>query len=105
MASMFIYIYMVYIYVVYIRYIRYIWYGGGNSTTAEGFQISGISSLIRASWCEEGHPATKNTIQYPWVDNWLMAIFPLVVELNLVKFRQWFGLAWVCGLGKRLTLA
>ena len=26
------------------------------------------------------HPATKNLLQYPWVDNWLMANSPLVVD-------------------------
>ena len=46
------------------------------------FPDSSISSLIWAGWCEEGHPTTNN---------WLMAIFPLVVELNLVKCCQRFG--------------
>ena len=37
-------------------------------------------------WCGtlvgvEGHPATKNLFHW-----WMMAIFPLVVELNFVKF-------------------
>ena len=37
-----------------------------------------------------------------WIDNWLMAIFPRVVELNLVKCHQRFGcLPW----GKRPTPA
>ena len=36
----------------------------------------------------EGHPAINNSHQYPWVDNWQMAIFPLEVELNLVKCRS-----------------
>ena len=56
---------------------------------------SSVSSLIQIGWGEEGHPATKNLLQYPWVDNWLMAIFPLVVELTLVKCHQRFGcLLW-----------
>ena len=46
------------------------------------FRDSSLSSLIRAGWCEEGHPTTKN---------WLMAIVPLVVELTLVKSRRRFG--------------
>ena len=50
----------------------------------------------------EGHPTNKNSLQYTRLDNWLMPIFPLVVELNLVKYRQRFGcLPW----GKRPTLA
>ena len=31
----------------------------------------------------EGHHATKNLLQYPWVDNWLMAIFPLSGRVKL----------------------
>ena len=59
------------------------------------FLDSSVSSLIQAGWCEEGHPATKNSLQYPWVDG----DFPLVVELNL---EVWFGcLPW----GKGPTLA
>ena len=63
------------------------------------FPDSSVSSLMVGM---EGHPTTKNLLQNPWVDNWQMAIFPLVVKLNLVKFRQRFGrLPW----GKRPTLA
>ena len=41
------------------------------------FPDSSVSSLIRAGWwCEEGHPVIKTSLQYPWVDNWLMTIFP-----------------------------
>ena len=47
------------------RKFRYLW---------RGFQNSSISSLIRAGWCGR-HPATKISLQYPWVDNWPMAIF------------------------------
>ena len=42
----------------------------------------------------EGHPAIINSLQYPWVDNWPMAIFPLVVELNLVCRQRLGCLPW-----------
>ena len=32
------------------------------------FSDSSVFSLIRAGWCEEGHPATKNSLQHPWQD-------------------------------------
>ena len=58
--------------------------------------------FLQIHHCEEGHPITKNSLRYLLVDNWLMAIFLLIVELNLVKCRQRFGcLPW----GKRHTLA
>ena len=66
-----------------------------------GFQIP-VSLPYSELVGVEGHPATKNSLQYPWVDNWLMVIFLLVVKLSLVKCRQRFDcLPW----GKRLTLA
>ena len=65
------------------------------------FPDSSVSSLIPTDWCGRASHH-QNLLQFPWVDNWLMANFPLVVELNLVKFRQRFGcLPW----GKRPTLA
>ena len=31
---------------------------------------------IKSEWVGvEGHPATKSSLQYLWVDNWLMAFF------------------------------
>ena len=39
------------------------------------FPYSSVSSLTRIG--VERHPATKNSLQHPWVDNWLMAIFSL----------------------------
>ena len=65
------------------------WYGGGYSTTAE--EVSKFQRLFpNPNWLVWGrHPATKNSL--PCVDYWLMAIFPLVVELTLVKCRQRFG--------------
>ena len=50
-------------------------------TQSKMFPDYSAFSLIRAGWHEEGHPAIKNSLQYPW----LMAILPLVVELTLVK--------------------
>ena len=38
-----------------------------------------------ASWCQEGHPVTKNSLKYPWTDNCLMVTGPLLVESSLVK--------------------
>ena len=35
-----------------------------------------IFSAIQAIGVE-GHPTTKYSLQYPWVDNWLMVIVPL----------------------------
>ena len=59
------------------------------------FPDSGFFHLMRAGWFEEGLPATENSLQYPWVDNWLMAIFPLLNELTRVKCRMRFGcLPW-----------
>ena len=66
------------------------------------FPDSGVSSLIWTGWCGGAYPAIKTSLQYPWVKNWLMAIFPLVVKLNLIKCHQRFGcLPW----DKRPTLA
>ena len=71
-------------------------YGGGKSITArvryggenyvseveiklplKRFPDSSVSSLILVGWCEEGHPATKNSLQYPRADNEPMEIYPL----------------------------
>ena len=50
----------------------------GEIQLLKRFPDSSVSSpLIRCG--VEGHPATKNVLQYPWVDNWLVAIFPQVV--------------------------
>ena len=35
----------------------------------KSFPDSSVSSLIRADWCEFGHPATENSLQYLWVNN------------------------------------
>ena len=35
-----------------------------------------VSSLIRTGWCGRAS-RHQNSLQYPWVDNWQMAIFPL----------------------------
>ena len=42
----------------------------------KGFQIP-VSLPSSKLVGVEGHPTTKTLLQYPWVDNWLMAIFPL----------------------------
>ena len=46
-------------------------YGGRNSTTAK--VVSRSQCLFPNLNClgVEGHPTTKNLLQYPWVDNWL----------------------------------
>ena len=52
-------------------------------------------------WCGRAS-CHQRLAPIPIVDNWLKAIFPLMVELNLVKCRQRFDcLPW----GKCLTLA
>ena len=72
-------------------------YRGRNSTAAE--EVSRFQCLFpNPSWLVwKGipPPKTRNSLQYSWVGNWLMAIFPLEVELNLVKCNQLFGrLPW-----------
>ena len=47
------------------------------------FPDSSVSSLNRTG-CVKGHLATKNSLQYPWVDNWL-AIFPLSGRVESCK--------------------
>ena len=67
--------------------------------TAGGFQIP-VSFLYNPNWLV-WHPALINT--HGWITvtgSW--RFFHLVVEINLVQCRKWFGsLPW----GKRLTLA
>ena len=77
-------------------------YWGENSTTAG--EVSRFQYLCPnpSWWVRKGMAATKNSLQYPWMDIWLMAVFLLVVELNLVKCRQRFS--FLSG-GKRSTLA
>ena len=68
------------------------------------FPDSSVSSLIQTGWCGRvsRHQKLTPIDQYPWVDNWLMAIFSLSGRVDLVKCRQRFG-CLLCG--KRPTLA
>ena len=58
---------------------------GYYSENGFGFHNEGAFFLemrafgVYSDIAEEGHLATQNSFQYPWVDNWLMAIFPQVV--------------------------
>ena len=69
--------------------IRRFW--GGNSTTA--WEVSRFQCLFpNPNWLVwKGIQAPKTRSNNPWADDWLMGIFPLVVELGLVQFRQRFG--------------
>ena len=58
------------------------------------FPYSTVSSLRRI--------ATKNSLQYPWVDNWLMAIFSLSSRVKSCKVSQ---KVWLSTLGEFSTLA
>ena len=56
---------------------------------------SSVSSLIQAGRCEEGHPATKNSLQHShgyWIDNCLMAtkrdFFEMEASLSLNERSQ-----------------
>ena len=55
-----------------------VWYWSRKSITADG--VSRFQCLFPNLELVgvEGHPVAKHLFQYPWVDNWLIVIFPVV---------------------------
>ena len=73
-------------------------YGGRNSITIK--EVSRIQCLsANLNWLvwKGIYPATKNSLQYQWVDNWLMANFPLS---GRVRSRKVLPEVWLSTLGQ-----
>ena len=60
-------------------------YGGGNSTVAEGEEVTRIQCLFPVPQLVGIKKATKNSLQYPKMNKCLMVTGLLLVELTFVK--------------------